>query len=128
MCAEADALSTAANNAGVKTIAELREMATGSTLTVSRVSSGKPMSARSSCAHVEEQLGIKDMASPKPSGASVAARGLGILSIALTALQMSHLKSCTAGSMGQCFCALQNNMMGWSEKESDSFCGAPEMM
>jgi RHS repeat-associated protein len=60
-CAEADALSKAANKAGVKTLDELKEITKGAESEVWRNDKKmKPMPACPSCAHVQRQLGIKD--------------------------------------------------------------------
>ena len=60
-CAEADALSKAANNAGITTLENLKKMTKGAISKVWRNDKKmKPMSACPSCDHVQKQLGIKD--------------------------------------------------------------------
>jgi hypothetical protein len=60
-CAEADALSKAANAAGVRTLDELKDVTKGAESEVWRNDKKKkPMAACPSCAHVQKQLGIKD--------------------------------------------------------------------
>jgi RHS repeat-associated protein len=60
-CAEAEALSKAANAAGITTLDKLKEMVKGSLSKVWRNDKKmKPMAACPSCAHLQKQLGIKD--------------------------------------------------------------------
>ncbi|MDA8447456.1 hypothetical protein [Paracidovorax valerianellae] len=62
-CAEADALSTSANAAGITTLEKLKEMTNGAISKVWRNDKKmKPMHACPSCGHVQKQLGIKDCA------------------------------------------------------------------
>ncbi|CAN7212380.1 DUF6531 domain-containing protein [Acidovorax sp. LjRoot129] len=60
-CAEADAMSKAANAAGVTTLEQLKVLMKDSVSKVwRRDGKMRPMSACPSCSHVQEQLGIKD--------------------------------------------------------------------
>ncbi|HWK54720.1 MAG TPA: RHS repeat-associated core domain-containing protein, partial [Hyphomicrobiales bacterium] len=60
-CAEADALSKAANAGGIETLDELKDLVQGgSSQTWRNDKKGKPMPACGSCAHVQRQLGIRD--------------------------------------------------------------------
>nr|WP_289623609.1 RHS repeat-associated core domain-containing protein [Paracidovorax valerianellae] len=60
-CAEADAMSKAANAAGITTFEKLKEMVDGAISKVWRNDKKmKPMPACPSCAHVQKQLGIND--------------------------------------------------------------------
>jgi len=65
-CAEADALSNAANAAGITTLEKLKEMVEGAVSAVWRNDKKmKPMPACPSCAYVQKQLGIKDLCNKK---------------------------------------------------------------
>ena len=60
-CAEADALSKAANAGGITTIEKLKAMTKGAISKVWRNDKKmRPMGACPSCDHVQKQLGIKD--------------------------------------------------------------------
>jgi RHS repeat-associated protein len=60
-CSEAESLSKTANEAGVRTLDELKKVTEGAESEVWRNDKKKkPMAACSSCAHVQKQLGIKD--------------------------------------------------------------------
>jgi RHS repeat-associated protein len=60
-CSEAESLSKSANEAGVKTLDELKKVTEGAESEVWRNDKKKkPMAACPSCAHVQKQLGITD--------------------------------------------------------------------
>ncbi|TRX75018.1 YwqJ-related putative deaminase [Pseudomonas mangiferae] len=61
-CAEAEALSKGANQAGVTNLEELKEISKNSTFEAQRNDKkGKPMVACRSCSEVQKQLGITDI-------------------------------------------------------------------